>query len=64
MAFSGQYAAAQLHKLDGLLPCHFPLARTVAEHLGFAPDSVTPSYLAWARAHGRLPSIQIYGYQV
>ena len=59
MAFSGQYAAAQLHRLDGLLRCLFPLAKEVAEDLGFAPDAVPPSYLAWARAHGRLPSMQI-----
>ena len=64
MAFSGQDAAAQLHKLDGLLPCQFPLAKEVAEYLGFAPDAVPPSYLAWARAHGRLPSMEIYRYQV
>ena len=64
MAFSGQYAAAQLHKLDGLLRCQFPLAKEVAEYLGFAPDAVPPSYLAWARAHGRLPNMQISRYQV
>ena len=64
MAFSGQYAAAQLHKLDGLLRCQFPLAEEIAEYLGFAPDAVPPSYLAWARAHGRLPSMEMYRYQV
>ena len=64
MAFCGQYAAAQLHKLHGLLRCQFPLAKEVAEYLGFAPDAVPPSYLAWARARGRLPSMQIYGYQI
>ena len=36
MAFSGQYAAAQLHKLDGLLRCHFALAEEIAEYLGFS----------------------------
>jgi hypothetical protein len=64
MAFSGQYAAAQLHKLDGLLPCHFALAKEVAEYLGFAPDAVPPSHLTCARALGRLPSMQICRYQV
>ena len=64
MAFSGQYAAAQLHKLDGLLRCQFPLAKEVAEYLGFAPDAVPPTYLAWARARGRLPSMQIWRDQV
>ena len=64
MAFSGQYAAAQLHKLDGLLRCQFPLAKEVAEYLGFAPDVVPPTYLAWARARGRLPSMQIWRDQV
>ena len=64
MAFSGQYAAAQLYKLDGLLPCHFPLAREHAEYLGFAPDAVPPTYLACARARGRLPSMQIWRDQV
>ena len=64
MAFSGQYAAAQLHKLDGLLRCQFPLAKEVAEYLGFAPDAVPRSYLAGARAHGRLPSVQIWRDQV
>ena len=64
MAFSGQYAAAQLHKLDGLLPRHFALAREVAEYLSHAPDAVPPTYLAWERAHGRLPSMQIWRDQV
>ena len=64
MAFSGQYAAAQLHKLDGLLPCHVPLAREVAEYLGFAPDAVPPTYLARARARGRLPSMQMWRHEV
>ena len=64
MAFSGQHAAPQLRKLDGLLPRHLALAREVAEYLGHAPDAVPPSYFAWARAHGRLPSMQIYRQQV
>ena len=56
--FSGQYAAAQLEKLDALLPCHFPLAYEVAGYLGYPPDFVPPTYLAWARAHGRIPSMR------
>ena len=45
-------------------PGHVPLAREVAEYLGFAPDAVPPSYLACARALGRLPSMQIWRDQV
>ena len=60
MSFSGQYAAAQLH--------HLPLPHTllveVADYLGYAPNFAPPSYVAWARAHGRLPTDDedVYGY--
>ena len=60
MAFSGQYAAAQLERLDAspLFRGHtFPLAQEVAEHLGFADELVPPSYLRWSRALGRLAGI-------
>ena len=51
MAFSGQYAAAQLH--------HLPLPHSViselSDYLGYAPNLAPPSFVEWARAHGRLP---------
>ena len=59
MAFSGQYAAAQLQKLDhsplfrGLW---FPLSHELSEYLGYAPNFAPPSFVEWARAHGRLPT--------
>ena len=51
MAFSGQYAAAQLHHLP--LP-HLVIAE-LSEYLGYAPDFVPPMFVAWARRYGRLP---------
>ena len=60
MVFSGQYAAAQLQKLDhsplfrGLW---FPLSHELSEYLGYAPNFAPPSFVEWAQAHGRLPSI-------
>ena len=51
MAFSGQYAAAQLH--------HLPLPHSVidelSDYLGYAPNFAPPSYVVWARLYGRLP---------
>ena len=51
MAFSGQYAAAQLH--------HLPLPHLVigelSDYLGYAPNFAPPSYVRWARILGRLP---------
>ena len=61
MAFSGQYAAAQLEKLDHspLFRGHtFSLAREISGYLGYAPDFAPPSFVRWARAHGRLPCIE------
>ena len=60
MAFSGQYAAAQLAKLDHspLFPgCTVPLAQELSDYLGYAPDFAPPSYVAWARSRGYLPRI-------
>ena len=52
MAFSGQYAAAQLH--------HLPLPHSVidelSDYLGYAPNFAPPSFVKWARANGRLPT--------
>jgi hypothetical protein len=52
MAFSGQYAAAQLH--------HLPLPHLVigelSDFLGYAPNFAPPSFVEWARLYGRLPS--------
>ena len=59
MAFSGQYAAAQLEKLDNsplFRGRTFPLAKEIAAYLGYAPDFVPPTYLTFARAHQRIPS--------
>ena len=59
MAFSGQYAAAQLEKLDRsplFRGRTFPLAKEIAGYLGYAPDFVPPTYLTFARAHRRIPS--------
>jgi hypothetical protein len=51
MAFSGQYAAAQLR--------HLPLPHSVigelSDYLGYAPDFAPPTYVKWARVYGRLP---------
>jgi hypothetical protein len=51
MAFSGQYAAAQLH--------HLPLPHSVidelSDYLGYAPNFAPPSYVKFARVYGRLP---------
>ena len=60
MSFSGQYAAAQLEKLDHspLFRGHtFPLAHELSAWLGYAPDFVPPTYLTFARAHQRIPSM-------
>ena len=60
MSFSGQYAAAQLEKLDHspLFRGHtFPLAHELSAWLGYAPDFVPPTYLAFARTHQRIPSM-------
>ena len=61
MAFSGQYAAAQLGKLDNspLFRGHtFPLSRELSAYLGYAPNLAPPSFVEWARAHGRLPTVE------
>ena len=51
MAFSGQYAAAQLH--------HLPLPHSVivelSDYLGYAPNFAPPTYVKFARVYGRLP---------
>ena len=60
MAFSGQYAAAQLEKLDNsplFRGRSFSLARKISDFLGYAPHFAPPSFVRWARAHGRLPWI-------
>ena len=60
MAFSGQYAAARLEKLDHspLFRGHsFPLAKEIAGYLGYAPDFVPPTYLTFARVYERIPSL-------
>ena len=59
MAFSGQYAAAQLEKLDHsplFSGRTFSLTKEVSGYLGYAPDFVPPTYLTFARAHQRIPS--------
>ena len=52
MAFSGQYAAAQLH--------HLPLPQSVigelSDYLGYAPNFAPPTYVKFARVYGRLLS--------
>ena len=61
MAFSGQYAAAQLEKLDRsplFRGNTFSLVREISDYLGYAPDFAPPSFVRWARAHGRLPCIE------
>ena len=53
MAFSGQYAAAQLH--------HLPLPHSViselSDYLGYAPNFAPPTYVKFARVYGRLPDV-------
>ena len=59
MAFSGQYAAAQLHYLNDsplFRGYTFPLSRELSDFLGYAPNFAPPSFVEWARAHGRLPT--------
>ena len=51
MAFSGQHAAAKLGRLQ--LPR--TLLVEISDYLGYAPSLAPPTYVAWARAHGRLP---------
>ena len=60
MAFSGQYAAAQLDQLDRsplFRGYTFPLAAEVSEYLGFVNDLVPPTLLRWSRELGRLACI-------
>ena len=52
MSFSGQYAAAQLHHL----PLPHTLLNELSDYLGCAPNFAPPTYVAWVRAHGRLPT--------
>ena len=51
MAFSGQYAAAQLHHL----PLPHALLNELSDYLGYAPNFAPPTYVAWARLYGRIP---------
>jgi hypothetical protein len=60
MPFSGQYAAAQLEKLDNSPMFRgrtFSLAKEIAGYLGYAPDFAPPAFVRWACVHGRLPCI-------
>ena len=60
MAFSGQYAAAQLAKLHHsplFRGYTFPLAQELSAWLGYAPDFAPPTYLTFARVHRRIPSV-------
>ena len=62
MAFSGQYAAAQLEKLDNSPMFRgrtFSLAKEIAAYLGYTPDFVPPTYLTFARAHDRIPTTEV-----
>ena len=61
MAFSGQYAAAQLHKLDGLLPCHFALAKEVAKYLGLPPTLCRRRTLPVRERSGAFPACGAVG---
>ena len=60
MAFSGQYAAAQLAKLD-YSPLFrgytFPLAAEVSAYLGNVNALVPPTLLRWSRLLGRLVAV-------
>ena len=61
MAFTAQYAAAQLGKLDNSPLFHghtFPLSRELLGYLGDARDFAPPSFAEWARTHGRLPTVE------
>ena len=51
MAFSGQYAAAQL----GKLPIPHLVLGEISDYLGYAPNFIPPSYVRWAKMFGRLP---------
>jgi hypothetical protein len=60
MAFSGQYAAAQLHKLDNsslFRGYTFPLAAEVSAYLGNVNALVPPTLLHWSRQLGRLVAV-------
>ena len=60
MAFSGQYAAAQLQKLDNsplFRGYSFPLAAEVSEYLGNVNALVPPTLLRWSRLLGRLVAV-------
>ena len=60
MAFSGQYAAAQLHKLDNsplFRGYTFPLAAEVSAYLGNVNALVPPTLLRWSRLLGRLVAV-------
>lgn len=57
MAFSGQYAAAQLEKLDNsplFRGYTFPLAAEVSDYLGNVTALMPPTLLHWSRVLGRL----------
>ena len=58
MSFSGQYAAAQL----GRLPLPHLLLAEISDYLGYAPNLAPPTYVAWARAHGRIPDLDIQAF--
>lgn len=55
MAFSGQYAAAQLHHL----PLPHSLIGELSDFLGYAPNFAPPTYVKFARVYGRLPGDRI-----
>ena len=60
MAVSGQYAAAQLAKLDRsplFRGRHFPLAQEIAAYLGNVTPLMPPTFLRWSRVLGRRVSI-------
>ena len=59
MAFSGQYAAAQLEKLDALMPRHFPLSYEVASYLGNVTPLMPPTVLRWSRVLGRIAAMEV-----
>jgi hypothetical protein len=57
MAFSGQYAAAQL----GKLPLPHSVLGEISDHLGYAPNFIPPSFIMWVKMFGRLPCDEYHG---
>ena len=55
MPFDGQYAAAQLWKLDSIKGRHFPLSTMLAEYL-MLPAFPSARFKAWAEQYDRLPA--------